>query len=92
MRDAEFSDAVKKAEADAEIEDIEIIRQAARNGAWQAAAWRCERRNPQDWGKKELDLTKLTTKQIYDLWQLIHGGSGEGAAAETPADTPPAGG
>jgi transposase len=56
----EFVDAVKKALAEAEVRDLEVIRQAAtgtgpfeENPQWQAAAWRLERRNPKRWGRKD---------------------------------------
>lgn len=48
----EFSQAVKKAQASAEIRDVILIGDAARE-SWQAAAWRLERKYPEKWGKKE---------------------------------------
>ena len=45
----EFSQAVEKARATAEIRAVEKIRQAG-DSSWQAAAWYLERANPQDWG------------------------------------------
>ena len=48
----EFFDAVKKAQADAEVRNIAIIGSAAEK-TWQAAAWLLERRNPDRWGNKE---------------------------------------
>jgi transposase len=48
----EFSVAIKKAQAAAEIRDVIIIGDAAR-GTWQAAAWRLERKYPDRWGKRE---------------------------------------
>ena len=50
---AEFSDAVRKAEASAEVRDIALIETAAREGTWQAAAWLRERKNPERWGRRE---------------------------------------
>ena len=47
----EFSKAVLKAEAKAEVDDIAHIR--AGNENWQARAWIRERKNPDRWGKKE---------------------------------------
>lgn len=65
---AHFSDAVKKAEADAEVGGVAIIsaaaqdqwapatkarpRQLLRKGEWQALAWRLERRHPERWGRR----------------------------------------
>ena len=48
----EFFDAVKKAQADAEVRNVAIIGQAAQK-TWQAAAWLLERRNPDRWANKE---------------------------------------
>ena len=47
-----FSDAVQKAAAEAEVRDLAVIDKAARNGTWQAAAWKLERRNPKAWGRR----------------------------------------
>ena len=53
----EFSEAVKKARAEAEGAHIRNIRKAADNGNWQASAWWLERSFPQKWGKRStLDL------------------------------------
>jgi hypothetical protein len=49
-----FSDAIKEALAQAEIQDVTMITQAAMNGAWQAAAWRLERKFPGRWGRKPI--------------------------------------
>ena len=49
----EFSDAVKSAEAGAAVGWLEQIEQAAASGTWQAAAWKLERRYPEDWGRRE---------------------------------------
>ena len=53
----EFSEAVKKARAEAEGAHIRNIRKAADNGVWQASAWFLERSHPKKWGKRsQLDL------------------------------------
>lgn len=48
----EFSEAVKKARAEAEGAHIRNIRKAADNGVWQASAWFLERSFPRKWGKR----------------------------------------
>lgn len=48
----EFSEAVKKARAEAEGAHIRNIRKAADNGVWQASAWFLERSFPKKWGKR----------------------------------------
>ena len=53
----EFSEAVKKARAEAEGAHIRNIRKAADNGVWQASAWFLERSHPKKWGKRsQLEL------------------------------------
>ena len=53
----EFSNAVEKALAEAEIRDVAIIAKAAKE-QWQAAAWRLERKFPDRWGRKDkVDLS-----------------------------------
>lgn len=44
----EFRDAIKRAEAEAEAEALEVILAASRK-SWQAAAWYLERRHPDRW-------------------------------------------
>lgn len=72
----EFSDAVEKALADAEVIDVDIIRRAAKEN-WQAAAWRLERKFPDRWGRREkveADVShsgKVTERHEYDITQRI---------------------
>ena len=67
----EFAEAVEKAEADAEIFDLAIIRRASQDqhddngdlvskGSWQAAAWIRERKNPERWGRREATKVEVT--------------------------------
>lgn len=49
----EFSDAIKRAHAQAEVMLLALIDRAAQGGAWQAAAWRLERKFPDKWGRWE---------------------------------------
>ncbi len=46
-----FSVAIKKAMAESEASLLDIVRKAAQEGAWQAAAWRLERKFPDKWGR-----------------------------------------
>lgn len=52
LKEPTLSDAIKKAESDAEAEMVEIVRRAAKK-TWTAAAWWLERKNPRQWGKRE---------------------------------------
>jgi transposase-like protein len=49
---AEFSEAIKKADAEAESADVLIIKKAAKK-SWQAAAWLLERKRFQRWARRE---------------------------------------
>lgn len=51
----EFLDTIKKAEAIAEAKRIQLISQASEEN-WQAAAWYLERRFPERWGRKKVDM------------------------------------
>ena len=78
-RFSEFSDLVKKAEAEAAVGWLEVIDNAAIDGTWQAAAWKLERRYPDEWGRRdrlELDVRReaerLAQEHGLDAGQLIH--------------------
>jgi hypothetical protein len=47
----ELLDAVEQSKASAEVAAIGVIRRAAREGVWQAAAWWLERTQPSKWGR-----------------------------------------
>ena len=51
----EFLLIVEKAMADGQLADLAIITKAAQEGAWQASAWKLERRNPSRWGKQRIE-------------------------------------
>ncbi len=51
----EFSNAVEKALAEAEARGVMLISNAAKT-QWQAAAWMLERKFPDRWGRKRLDI------------------------------------
>jgi transposase-like protein len=56
----EFLAAIEKAEADAEVADIALIRRSAQDGQWQAAAWIRERKNPERWGRRDASKIEVT--------------------------------
>jgi hypothetical protein len=67
----EFLEVVKEAEGKATVGWLARIEQAAKDGAWQAAAWKLERRYPQDYGRQihehqGKDGGDITLKVIYD--------------------------
>jgi transposase len=52
----EFWEELKAAEAQAEVMYLDVIRQAARGGQWQAAAWYLERTRSDIYGRR-MDMT-----------------------------------
>lgn len=50
-----FKKDVEAARAEAEIESVKMVRMAARNGTWQAAAWYLERSFPQRWARNRIE-------------------------------------
>ena len=72
----DFSDAVEKALAEAEVRDVLLISKAAEE-QWQAAAWRLERKFPDRWGRRVIEhsgdininnpLKDLTTEELKKL-------------------------
>lgn len=49
----EFLDALRKAEAEAVITNIEVVTNAAQDGDWRAAAWFLEHKYPDRWARVE---------------------------------------
>lgn len=47
----DFSDAVEKAEGEAELRNLAVIQDATKT-TWQAAAWWLERKHKQDWSSR----------------------------------------
>tara|TARA_R100000231_G_scaffold129411_1_gene100763 strand:- start:589 stop:1023 length:435 start_codon:yes stop_codon:yes gene_type:complete len=69
----EFSDTVKKAQAQSEAMLVGLVGKAAEKN-WTAAAWRLERKFPDKWGRTERNVAtaqddplKNIAKQIEDL-------------------------
>jgi hypothetical protein len=73
----EFFFVYKRALAEGAIFDLGVIKKAAqdqtdaegkitRPGQWQAAAWRAERRFPEQWGRKDTVVTSDVTRRELD--------------------------
>lgn len=63
-----FSDAVKVAEATAEVGHVQCVAQAAMKGNWTASAWWLERRRPKDWREiKTIDIRDIPTERLLEL-------------------------
>jgi transposase len=66
-----FSNAVKKAQAEAEQRDVLIIAKASQSD-WKASAWRLERKYPQRWGRKDrLDYEAKVTQENVNRDELV---------------------
>lgn len=85
----EFYEATEKAVALSEQRYVGVIKDAARDGTWTAAAWWLERRYPERWGKRDkvdvtsggkplqtLDLKSLSDEEINILEKVIGGSAG----------------
>lgn len=76
-RYSEFSEAIKEAEGRAVIGWLARIEAAAKEGAWQAAAWKLERRYPQDFARRDrmpIDVTELDAEIERTLAGMAPGG------------------
>lgn len=60
----EFSDAIKKAEATGALKWLARIEQAASDGSWQAAAWKLERRFPEEFGRRIEQSVTVNTREV----------------------------
>jgi hypothetical protein len=56
----ELAESIQRAEADAEVAAVALIRQAANNGSWQAAGWLLERKNGERWGRNDKLRQEIT--------------------------------
>lgn len=69
-RHPEFAEAIREAEGAGAVQSLAKIEQAASAGDWRAAAWKMERRFPQEYGKtvqevQGKDGTDLTIRVEY---------------------------
>jgi transposase-like protein len=61
LKNPTLSDAIKRAESDAEVEMVAVVRRASKK-TWTAAAWWLERKKPKNWGKRDKILNEHTGK------------------------------
>lgn len=57
QRYSEFCEAVTRAKAEARTQSLARIRKAGADGDWRADAWFLERRYPQDYGKRAVEVS-----------------------------------
>lgn len=79
-RYSDFSDAVKEAEGMAAVKWLAVIDKAAQGGAWQAAAWKLERKYPQQYGRRVINsyedtpvekLPEMTDAELDTLYSKL---------------------
>ena len=74
-KDSEFSESVRKAEADAEVRHVANIAKAAGKGNWTASAWWLERKQYQDWRRRDqLDFKNLSDAELVERAKVAFGG------------------
>ena len=86
---SEFSEQVKEAEGKAVIGWLARIEQAAKDGNWTAAAWKLERRFPEDFGKRDkiqVDVKQLDTDIEREL-AIIAAGRQTDSSGEAESET-----
>jgi len=79
--EAQFAQAVEKAQAGGAVEDLKRIQKAAEAGTWQASGWRLERRWPNEYGRRisqvyvsegEAPTDDLEQKSLDELYREMH--------------------
>jgi len=77
----DFLDALRRAEAEAVVSNVEVITRAAQDGDWRAAAWFLEHKYPDKWSRLEKraveaddipDKNKdVVAKRIAEYWAEV---------------------
>ena len=79
-RYSDFADAVKEAEGAGAVGWLAKIEQAAKDGNWQAAAWKLERKYPREYGRRVINsyeetpiekLPDLSDAELDDLYRKL---------------------
>jgi transposase len=63
--------AIKKAESNAPLHWLAIIEQAAKKGEWTAAAWKLERKYPDEWGRRQRVDLKHSGNINHEMSHMI---------------------
>ena len=79
----EFSEQVKEAEGEAVKGWLDHIETAARNGSWQAAAWKLERRYPHEFGRR--DRMPIDERELERQFEAEMAGLEAGRETSIPA-------
>lgn len=81
----EFSEQVKEAEGEAVKGWLDHIETAAKNGSWQAAAWKLERRYPHEFGRR--DRMPIDERELERQFEAEMAGIDARRKADIPAST-----
>lgn len=81
----EFAEAVEKAESEDKLRMLAAITKASQEGSWQAAAWRLERKDPDNYGRRERqDVNHSGGLQIEIIDKTTDGSSSTIEGAGSP--------
>jgi transposase len=75
---ADFADKLLEAEGSASVQWLAKIEAAASEGTWQAAAWKLERRYPQEYGRKVTEMQGTDGAPLVFTMALDKAGSDDG--------------
>jgi len=67
----ELLESIKRAEAEAEVQSVALIKQAAQEGKWQAATWYLERKHNDRWGRKDTLTQQITGANGESLFAVV---------------------
>lgn len=81
---AEFAEAIQKAEGKGAISHLARIKQASTDGNWQASAWVLERRYPDEYGRRVIDTTVRGDKEAPLRIEVTYADD-----SANPTETPP---
>lgn len=74
---------LKRADADCISRALQVIRQAAEGGQWQAAAWLLERRHPADYGRRVESRVEVSAPSPQDgVRTVLERLAGEGESSD----------
>lgn len=76
-----FLEGITRARAQAELDLVAVVRGAAAEGDWKAALEMLARRNPEEWGRKDMTEHRVE-KRLLEVLTGLKGQVSEGAYAE----------
>jgi len=67
----EFADACRSAESSGSLSCLSSIRTAATSGVWQAGAWLLERRHPDEYGRRQVEVVGRDGGAVQIAAQIV---------------------